>query len=302
VGAEADGFITVYPCGQAPPDTSVLNYRAWQSVAASVLAPMGPEGICAVAETRTHLLVDDFGHFSRGEGLLYQAVRPVRVADTRQPTGVWVGRVPNETTAAIDLRRAPGWPANARGVTVNLTAVEAADAGFVSLAPCAAGPVEASVLNYGVGETVANLATVPLDEGPLCARVFGRTHLIVDVVGVYVPSVEGPTPPPIGGEAPPPPVGGEAPPPPVGGEPPPPPPPVGGEPPLPPTAPQTGPADAALPFEDARVSQARPTPTGTALDGGCACAARTPSGSASLLPLALVGLWRRRPRRRHESK
>ena len=294
LASEADGFVTVYPCDAPVPDTSALNYRGGQVVAAALIAAMGPTGVCAVAETRTHLLVDAFGHFGPGDGLLYQPVRPVRVADSRQSQGVWVGRVPSGTVAPIDLRRAPGWPAGVRAVAVNVTAVQAAEGGFISLAPCGRGAVEASVLNFSAGETVANMAIVPLDDGPLCMSLFGRSHALLDVVGVFVPqSGEPPPPPPTDEDAgvPTPPVGGDEP----------------------------SARDAASPERDAAalefdaesperdalspeldaVAPAIETgapAAGTSLEGGCACTASASRG-ASLLWIGLV-LAAARPRRR----
>jgi hypothetical protein len=56
------GFLTAFPCGQALPPTSNLNYVPGQTIAASVLVPPGPDGqVCIYVHGTTHVVVDVFG-------------------------------------------------------------------------------------------------------------------------------------------------------------------------------------------------------------------------------------------------
>ena len=56
------GFLTAFPCGQALPPTSNLNYVPGQTIAASVLVPPGPDGrVCLFVSGTTHVVVDVFG-------------------------------------------------------------------------------------------------------------------------------------------------------------------------------------------------------------------------------------------------
>ena len=60
----APGFATVYPCGQAPPFVSNLNFVAGQIIANAVVATPDAGGrICVHASTPTHLVVDVSGFF-----------------------------------------------------------------------------------------------------------------------------------------------------------------------------------------------------------------------------------------------
>lgn len=191
VGASVSGFITTFPCHEAVPNASSLNYET-AATAASVIAKTGPQGICAVASSDVHLLVDTTGTFRTAGGLDFVPLAPTRVIDTRQATGRWIGRIPRDTVAQLALTDAPGFPADARAVVVNVTAVDPVEPGFISLYPCNAPRPDTSSLNFTAGRTVANLAIVPTGGGSLCAYTTGRTHLLIDLVGLFVPP---PSPP-----------------------------------------------------------------------------------------------------------
>ncbi|MAT04554.1 MAG: hypothetical protein CL424_05880 [Acidimicrobiaceae bacterium] len=60
-------------------------------------------------------------------------------------------------------------------------------AGHVTAFPCDRGVPTASNLNYGAGETVANLVMVRPDaDGRVCLRTHAATHLVVDHTGTWV--------------------------------------------------------------------------------------------------------------------
>jgi len=61
----AAGYATVYPCGQAPPLVSNLNFVAGQTVANAVVTMPDPQGrICVHTLVPTHVVVDISGTFS----------------------------------------------------------------------------------------------------------------------------------------------------------------------------------------------------------------------------------------------
>ncbi|HEY0519406.1 MAG TPA: hypothetical protein VGC84_07920, partial [Ilumatobacteraceae bacterium] len=63
-GPVGAGFITVYPCGEAQPNASSLNFVAGQTVPNSVIARVGAGGnVCLFASEATHLVVDVDGYF-----------------------------------------------------------------------------------------------------------------------------------------------------------------------------------------------------------------------------------------------
>lgn len=56
------GFVTVYPCGTAPPTASNVNFAAAQTLPNLVVTPVAADGtVCLRTSARTHLIVDVFG-------------------------------------------------------------------------------------------------------------------------------------------------------------------------------------------------------------------------------------------------
>ncbi len=187
------GFLTVYPCDKPLPDTSNVNFAQGEARAAAVLAPMGTGGICVVASVPTHLLVDVFGTFAPKKGSPWQAVAPVRLVDTRLPAGRWTGKVQPGNELELRFADMPGFPADAVGVSFNLTAVNPRDDGFLSFGPCGK-PAATSNLLFRENHNVASAAWMGLGaNGSLCLKSFGRTHVLVDLNGVFLAE---PAPPP----------------------------------------------------------------------------------------------------------
>jgi trimeric autotransporter adhesin len=61
----AAGYITVYPCGSAPPDASSVNYDAGTTIANAVVAQLSATGtVCLFNSAPTQLLVDVNGYFA----------------------------------------------------------------------------------------------------------------------------------------------------------------------------------------------------------------------------------------------
>jgi hypothetical protein len=76
-----------------------------------------------------------------------------------------------------------GVPVDAKAVVVNLTAVDAAGAGFLTAYPCGGSVPSTSSLNYAGPIAVANAGTVSLGGGALCLVSQRAAHVIVDVTG-----------------------------------------------------------------------------------------------------------------------
>jgi hypothetical protein len=77
-------------------------------------------------------------------------------------------------------------PGDASAVVLNVTAVDPAGAGYLSVSPCpgASGPV--SSVNYRPGQTVADLAVTPLGPGgTVCVQTSASSHVLVDVMGWF---------------------------------------------------------------------------------------------------------------------
>jgi hypothetical protein len=174
------GYVTVQPCGAPAPSASTLNYEWDTTVANHVIVKPGADGkVCVFTYAATHVLVDLLGWITAAGG--YTGVAPVRALDTRSGGG----RLGAGGTATVHLG-AVGVPAAADAVVVNVTAVDPAGPGYLSVSPCpgAAGPV--SSVNYGTGQTVADLAVTPVAaDGTVCVQTYAATDVLVDVMGWF---------------------------------------------------------------------------------------------------------------------
>ena len=122
-------------------------------------------------------------------GSRFVPVSPVRVLDTRAGLGWPGGALGARGSAVLTL------PANlvdnaASAVVLNVTATDAAGAGYVTVWPAGKQQPVASSLNVeGAGDTIANLVTVAVGTGRSVAFfASGGTDLVADLAGYYVPT------------------------------------------------------------------------------------------------------------------
>lgn len=198
VNPDGPGYMTVWPCTNARPNTSSLNFAIGQTVANSIIAPVNltsdpTGGVCISSTQAADVVVDVNGWFSASSGL--RTMNPVRAMDTRNGTGgVPIARVGRSGGggAPLELRLTGknGIPASGvAAVSMNLTATNTSGAsggGYVTAYPCGTVPV-ASNLNFTANRTVANAVVVPVSpSGSVCFFVDGEADLIVDVNGWFV--------------------------------------------------------------------------------------------------------------------
>ena len=112
-------------------------------------------------------------------------VRPVNTRDTDTPMqGETKGY---GTPLRVNVGALDSVPSDAAAVAVNITATNAQEWGFVAAYPCASTAMTEwpgnSNVNFDAGATVANSAIVPLDAGYMCLLTYGKSDVIVDVVG-----------------------------------------------------------------------------------------------------------------------
>lgn len=119
----------------------------------------------------------------------YQGVVPRRVLDTRIGQGAPVGPVKAGDRLDVLVSGQGGIPTAATAVTLTVTAVNATDAGFVTIWPTGAAQPTTSVLNLDhAGETAAALVTVPIGvRGQVSLFTQRGADLLVDVSGYWAP-------------------------------------------------------------------------------------------------------------------
>ena len=289
IAGAAPGFLAAFPCGTTPP-TSHINFAAGSVVANTVVSTLDGGRLCLQSNVETHAVVDVTGFFTLTSGLTYTALAPQRVLDTREAASLFTGRLGARQVIELPIQRLPGMPASAVAVVANLTAVSASGPGFVTAFPCGAPVPGTSSLNFPAEAAVGALTVSTLGAGSLCVFANARTHLIVDVLGVWTgaaaPPVTPPDPADDGDDVPP--EGSDA-----------------GRPdvlaPGPDASASDGGASDAGALDDAPADGADDAPPAadyTPVDGGCACGAapvRSPPAALSWgALLALVAVARRR--------
>ena len=143
------------------------------------------------AGNTTDLVFDVTGFYTADtSGSKYVALTPARLLDTRLGNGLsgsFSANLPR-TFGVTGL----GVPANASGVTGNLTVVNETNAWAVFLGPVATAAPATSTVNFIRGDIVANGVTVALGSGGKLSATYisttgNTTDLVFDVTGYFVP-------------------------------------------------------------------------------------------------------------------
>ncbi len=197
----AASYFTVYPDGQLKPGqpkppTSSLNFAAGQNVANLVTVALPTDGKVDVynANGTADLIVDVEGYYApeatTGTGL-YNALTPARICDTRasQPTNPCTKKTPAAgSTINVTVAGNGGVPSTGvAAVVLNVTAIDSAQAGYLTVYPTGTPQPTASNVNYAPGQVVPNRVMVPLGSGG-AVTIFtgnGSPDIAVDVSGYF---------------------------------------------------------------------------------------------------------------------
>lgn len=182
-GTTAPGYLTVWADGAPRPATSNINFPAGWTGSNQVIVPVDPQGSRQVRVYNhggpAHVVVDVVGLFGSGTRGLFVPAGPRRVLDTRPASAVG--------PAGVRELPVPGLPPNAFAVVLNVTATEPTAASFLTAWPFGSNRPGTSSLNFGRGETVPNMVTVPVVDGKaLLYNQNGSTHVVADLFGYYV--------------------------------------------------------------------------------------------------------------------
>lgn len=181
VGPDVGGFLTVYPCSSTIPTTSTVNFASGRDIANSTIATLDIDGyVCVYSSAATNVVVDLTAWFSPAGAAGMSATAPRRVADTRAGLG-GSGRL-----AAGGVLTVATGDVGASAVALNVTAVGADAAGFLTVYPCATVPPVASTVNYAAAEARPNNTIVAVAPGGLvCVYSSAAVDVIVDVTAAF---------------------------------------------------------------------------------------------------------------------
>ena len=189
------GYLTVYPAGEPAPLASNLDFSPGETVANLVELGLGAQGQVAVVTNAAaaDVVIDVEGYVAppavAGLGLYQPLPTPTRICDTRssQPQNQCTSKTLGPGgTLLVQVTGLAGVPQGATAVAANVTVTDTTSPSYLTVYPGGTMPT-ASNLNWGAGETVANLVVGALGpQGSL--EVYNQTgsaDVVVDVVGYY---------------------------------------------------------------------------------------------------------------------
>ncbi|MFI9327648.1 hypothetical protein ACIGZJ_08855 [Kitasatospora sp. NPDC052868] len=194
------GHLTVFPGSQPAPTASNVNFRTGQTVANSVIVPVGADGRIQIrngAWAPTDVIVDVVGYYSDNSKSAFLPVTPLRLLDTRRVEDIGG---PLDRRNYVYMPLAVDEP-QFTGFVLNATVTNTQDSGHLTVAPDPNSMTQynsgtdvrptkppTSSLNWQAGETVPNL--VQANPGVNGIVDFwnasdGDIDLLVDMFGVY---------------------------------------------------------------------------------------------------------------------
>jgi hypothetical protein len=197
------GYVTVYPEGVERPFTANVNFQTGQTTGNRVVVPLSTTGptpgeVAVFSSQTTDLVVDVSGYYSSagGSGSVYTSVGPaIRICDTRAgnpstlsgPLFQCVGKTINPaSTLVVNVAPLAAVPAYAKGVVVNITAVNPTVSTFLTVFPSAPRPLAAD-LNPVAGEIKGNLTIAAISANGTISiyNNAGTVDVVIDVLGWY---------------------------------------------------------------------------------------------------------------------
>jgi hypothetical protein len=177
----ANGFVTVFPDGTTPPTSSNLNFAASQTVPNTVVVKLGDDGTVDLKNnsTGTTDLVADLDGYYAPSGAGYVPQSPSRLIDTRTT---------HQTIAPNGTLRVYLGTTGAPAAVLNVTATDPTSNGFITAYPDGQAMPNASNVNYGPHQTIANEVTVQAGGNGYVDfknESSGSVDLIVDLSGLF---------------------------------------------------------------------------------------------------------------------
>ncbi|MFJ6785168.1 hypothetical protein [Streptomyces yangpuensis] len=195
------GHLTAFPGGGSVPITSNVNFRAGQTVANSVIVPIGPDGTVSFrngAWAGTDVIVDVVGYYRVGSRGSYLPFLPERLLDTRDSSDWKWGPLGGQGYIYMPLSTQR--PANTAYV-LNTTVTNTHGDGYLTVSPDPntlsayeggweqwPTPPNSSNLNWKRGDTVPNLVQAGMGNNGIVDfwnRGWDDIDLVVDIFGVY---------------------------------------------------------------------------------------------------------------------
>ena len=188
IDAEGEGYVTVFPWGEALPNTSNVNIKRFgQMVPNLVTVRLGTQGkVGLYSSISANLLVDVFGYYSASGATAagrFIALTPQRLLDTR-------GRATAGEDGVVHLPMPAGIPSNTEGLVLNVTAVNSQlrTNGFGYWTAYPADQARGTTSNINIStpdQTIANQVIVKPSATGVDFYSYAGGDLLVDLMGYY---------------------------------------------------------------------------------------------------------------------
>lgn len=187
------GFLQAYATGYAPTSDTSLSFNPGNAIASlSGDVPVGTSGTITISvhSSAAAVVADISGYYTTSTtGQKFHTLSPTRLVDTRSGLGGSANPVASDTTYTLTS-------AITQHITMATTPTIAAEVtitgptagGYATVYPTSTGRPGTSNLNWGTGDTLANLTLTPTDtNGQLSVYngSDGTTDLIVDSSGYF---------------------------------------------------------------------------------------------------------------------
>jgi secreted trypsin-like serine protease len=181
------GYLTVWPCDQARPEASNLNYAKGQTVPNTVITPMAADrSICVFSFADTHVIVDVSAAVGPSIGGGYTTVGDLLTFDSNQLLGSSSLSIPAGGRSVIRARSVAPVPASATAVALTLSAYSDGAAGFLTVYPCDQTQPLASNMNLAADGAAASTVVVPLAaDGTVCVFNQSAGGLTASITGYF---------------------------------------------------------------------------------------------------------------------
>ncbi|MEW2300873.1 LamG-like jellyroll fold domain-containing protein [Streptomyces sp. NPDC006655] len=191
--AAGSGYLQAYATGYAPTAATSLSFNTGNAIASlSGDVPIGTSGTITVSvhSNATAVLADISGYYTTGTGgQKFHAVNPTRLVDTRSGIGGTSTPVAANSTYTLSTATTQQiTTATTPTLAAILTATNTVGSGYGVAYPTSTGKPATSNLNWGTGDTIANLTLTPTDASgriSIYNNSSGPVDFIVDCSGYY---------------------------------------------------------------------------------------------------------------------
>ena len=183
VNPALNGWVRAYPCSAPEPQTSNVNQVVGMAQTNAVIVPVGDGRICLRTLTDVDMTVDLNGWLTTQSNIGLQPVASRRLVDTRLGVGGATRLAPGQI---VEVPVTSGGGSAPAAVALNVTAVDPATGGFVTVWPCGVPRPTVSNLNPEPGVTQPNFVNVRVGTGgKVCVYTLNETDLVIDLQAEY---------------------------------------------------------------------------------------------------------------------